>query len=73
MKKTLIPMIGVMVVGATLTACASPDNANKTVLLLDHGPRAQTTPWANQQRLLRSQHQAHVKAEAKDTPEVDHK
>ncbi|MQA18451.1 hypothetical protein [Rugamonas rivuli] len=39
-------------VGTALTACASTDLPKRTVLPLDHGPRAQATPWLNQQRLL---------------------
>ncbi len=27
----------------------------RIVLLLDHGPHAQTTPWVNKQRLLRAE------------------
>ncbi len=47
-------LITVFTVGATmiLGACASPGTSNRVVLPLDHGPRAQTTPWNNQQRLL---------------------
>jgi len=29
--------------------------ATRIVLPLDHGPHAQTTPWANKQRLLRAE------------------
>ena len=43
-----------------VTACASPNGTNRVVLPLDHGPRAQTTPWENKQRLLR----AEIKAKA---------
>jgi hypothetical protein len=35
-------------------AQAAPDSEMET-LQLDHGPRATTTPWANQQRRLRNQ------------------
>lgn len=34
---------------------ANAPGAKRIVLPLDHGPRAQTTPWENQQRLLRRQ------------------
>ncbi|HCY62236.1 MAG TPA: hypothetical protein DHV59_05280 [Oxalobacteraceae bacterium] len=30
----------------------------RVVLPLDHGPRAQTTPWLNRQRLLRAEQEA---------------
>ncbi len=39
-----------------ITACGD----RKLILLLDHGPRAETTPWLNQQRRLRFD--AHKKA-----------
>jgi hypothetical protein len=32
---------------------AQPRSARKIILPLDHGPRADTTPWLNKQRLLR--------------------
>lgn len=38
-----------------VTACASPNGTNRIVLPLDHGPRAQTTPWENKQRFLRAE------------------
>jgi hypothetical protein len=41
------------------------------VLSLDHGPRAQTTPWSNQQRLLRVEREGREKAEAKGAPTPD--
>lgn len=30
----------------------------RLALLLDHGPRAQTTPWLNQQRIKRAEEEA---------------
>ena len=43
-------------------APASADQGDRLshalVLPLDHGPRAQTTPWLNKQRLLRAEAQA---------------
>jgi len=38
-----------------ITACASTNDVKQVVLPLDHGPRAQTTPWENKQRLLRAE------------------
>ena len=73
MNKTLIPMIGVLVVGATITACAGPEGTDKFVRPLANGPRTRMTPWANQQRLLRNEQAAHARAEAKGTPQVDQK
>ncbi len=54
---TVIITIGMALL---VTACASPNGTNRVVLPLDHGPRAQTTPWENKQRLLR----AEIKAKA---------
>jgi hypothetical protein len=51
MKNALITWIAAISVGVALSACATPGSSQKIVLPLDHGPRAQTTPWANQQRL----------------------
>ncbi len=83
MKKFLITLTGVLTIGATLPAIAGPDwqlieaarkakaaatdTPKKLVLPLDHGPRAQTTPWSNQQRRLRAEQEARAKAEAKGT------
>ena len=55
MRKALIAMTGMVVVGVALTACAGPATGNRVALTLDHGPRAQTTPWLNKQRLLRAE------------------
>ena len=46
---------------------ASPDNdaPRRTVLPLDHGPRAQTTPWVNQRRLRHAEQEAREKAAVK--------
>ena len=38
-----------------VTVCASPNWTNRVELPLDHGPRAQTTPWENKQRLLHAE------------------
>jgi hypothetical protein len=51
-----------------LTACASTDAQKRVVLPLDHGPRAQTTPWENKQRLLRAEQQAKARPE-KSSPD----
>ena len=37
---------------------------SRIVLPLDHGPRAQTTPWSNQQRLLRAEQEARNRVES---------
>ena len=37
---------------------------SRIVLPLDHGPRAQTTPWSNLQRLLRAEREAHNRVES---------
>ena len=50
----LITTIGSFGVALLVTACAATSGANGVVLPLDHGPRAQTTPWENQQRVLRA-------------------
>jgi uncharacterized lipoprotein YmbA len=49
-------------IAMVLTACASTDGPKRIVLPLDHGPRAQATPWENQQRSLRAEQQAKVGA-----------
>lgn len=46
-----------------LTACANTGVTKRTVLPLDHGPRAQTTPWQNQQRVLNAEQHAKGDAE----------
>lgn len=51
---TTLATVGVTLV---LAACASKGEPKRTVLPLDHGPRAQTTPWENQQRRLHAQQQ----------------
>lgn len=63
MKKTFIAMTGMVVVDVALTACAGPATGNRVALTLDHGPRAQTTPWLNKQRLLRAEQEAAAKAQ----------
>lgn len=56
----LFTTLTTMGIAMVLTACASAVGPNRTVLPLDHGPRAQTTPWENQQRLLHAKQQAKV-------------
>lgn len=65
MKTSLTKMTIVMFTGVFLTACAELRDPNRVVLPLDHGPRAQTTPWENQQRRLRAAQEAVKKAEIK--------
>lgn len=48
----------------TLTACVGPQPSKKTVLPLDHGPRAQTTPWENNHRLMKAAHESSLKKES---------
>lgn len=49
----LITTVGGIGVAFILSACVGT-NANKSLILpLDHGPRAQVTPWENQQRMPR--------------------
>lgn len=44
---------GAAVLGAvSLSACASLGDPGRTTLPLDHGPRAQSTPWLNHQLAL---------------------
>lgn len=53
------------------SAVAETGTPKKLVLPLDHGPRAQTTPWSNQQRRLRAEQEVRAKAEAKGAPMPD--
>lgn len=47
------------------TQATSANEAPKRIVLpLDHGPRAQVTPWVNQQRLRRAEQEARDKAAA---------
>lgn len=71
MRKALIAMTGMVVVGVALTACAGPATGNRVALTLDHGPRAQTTPWLNKQRLLRAEQEAAAKAQEQGTSKPD--
>ncbi len=71
MNRRFITTAGVMAVTVVVTACAGPETGNRVVLPLDHGPRAQTTPWSNQQRLLRAEQEARAKAEAQSAPKPD--
>lgn len=64
MKSQLVKMLGLIVTGITVTACAGPGAVHKSVLPLDHGPRAQTTPWSNQQRMQRAEQEARTQAQA---------
>lgn len=50
---------------------AESGTPKRLVLPLDHGPRAQTTPWLNQQRRLRAEQKARAKTEAKGVPTPD--
>lgn len=45
-------------------ATSGNEGPKRIVLPLDHGPRAQTTPWVNQQRLRRAEQEAREKAAA---------
>ena len=56
MKKQLVTLIGSPTFAAALSACVSSSGISgasgecRAVPLLDHGPRAQTTPYQNQLR-----------------------
>ena len=52
---TAISSIGIALL---VSACAGTSGTNNVALPLDHGPRAQTTPWENQQRVLRTEQKA---------------
>lgn len=70
MKYVLIALVGTMALGTGFSASAAPDQVKvcppkKLVLQLDHGPRAQTTPYLNQ--LRKARYEAEVKA-CKDAP-----
>lgn len=54
----------------TTQAQACKEASKRIVLPLDHGPRAQTTPWLNQQRLRRAE-EARTKACAHGTQMPD--
>lgn len=56
-----------------LTACASTDGPKRLVLPLDHGPRAQTTPWENKQRILRAEQEAKAKENAEKSSQDPNK
>ncbi len=71
MKTSLTKMAIVMAAGIILTACAELRDPNRVVLPLDHGPRAQTTPWENQQRLLRAGPGARATGSTKNAPKPD--
>ena len=65
MKYLLIALVGVTTLGAGFSAAAAPDQGKvcpprALVLPLDHGPRAQTTPYLNQ--LRKARYEAEVKA-----------
>lgn len=65
MKYLLIAFVGATTLGVSLSVSAAPDQVKvcppqRLVLPLDHGPRAQTTPYLNQSRKAR--HEAEVKA-----------
>lgn len=44
----------VLTVAVVVSGCADFQR-DRSTLPLDHGPRAQTTPWENKQRLLRQE------------------
>lgn len=65
MKYFFIALIGATTLGTSLSAAAAPDQIKvcppkKLVLPLDHGLRAQTTPYLNQ--LRKARYQAEVNA-----------
>ena len=61
MNNKFISTAGIIGVTVIVAGCASQGPANKVVFPLDHGPRAQTTPWSNQQRQLRVEQGASTK------------
>lgn len=65
MKYVLITLVSAATLGVSLPASAAPDQVKvcppkKLVLQLDHGPRAQTTPYLN--KLRKERYEAEVKA-----------
>ncbi|HQS41729.1 MULTISPECIES: hypothetical protein [unclassified Polaromonas] len=65
MKSLLIALVSAATLGISLPASAAPDQVKvcppkKLVLQLDHGPRAQTTPYLN--KLRKERYEAEVKA-----------
>ena len=44
--------------------------SHKLVLPLDHGPRAQSTPWLNQQRVLRAEAQVQAQMPKAEPSEI---
>ncbi|MGH8855156.1 MAG: hypothetical protein ACREWI_12870 [Telluria sp.] len=71
MKTSYIKVTIAMVASIVLTACADLRDPNRLILPLDHGPRAQTTPWENQQRRLRAAQEAAPKAEVRSPSNSD--
>jgi hypothetical protein len=53
MKKLIIA--GIIFLNIGVGAAAFAQEQQKSVLPLDHGPHAETTPWANEQRRLRAE------------------
>jgi hypothetical protein len=53
MKFLFIKLAAIALSGIALSACAQLNDPSRVVLPLDHGPRAQTTPWENRQRHAR--------------------
>jgi hypothetical protein len=53
MKKLIIA--GIIFLNIGVGAAAFAQEQQKSVLPLDHGPHAATTPWANEQRRLRAE------------------
>lgn len=65
MKFVLIAFVGAMALGVGFSASAAPDQGKvcppkALILPLDHGPRAQSTPYLNQARKAR--HDTEMKA-----------
>jgi uncharacterized lipoprotein YmbA len=60
---TLFTAITAVLAATILVACGNVPK--RTVLPLDHGPRAQTTPWENQQRIQRAEQEAHIQVDIK--------
>lgn len=51
MKNIFATLAIVCLAAIALPACSTLNSPDRVVLPLDHGPRAQVTPWQNQQRL----------------------
>jgi hypothetical protein len=51
MKPVILIRGAIITIAVLLAGCAAQADRQRVVLPLDHGPRAETTPWANKQRL----------------------